>query len=169
MPERGSKAAFSAAFPMHEILLVPSQRQCWNSLEAYKSQRDAKKSLAYGSLTAQLNLLPSITGAGKCQKEGTFRGPGARRVQKHTFPKRLLCCGSSQGQADSHQCGSPECQDGEANWHFSCFIIRGVDKKSKKTLEEECEIAGFGVGLCGKRQLRQNRADKQMGCESSEG
>lgn len=103
------------------------------------------------------------------QGSSNASSPGARRVQKHTFPKRLLCCGSSQGQADSHQCGSPECQDGEANWHFSCFIIRGVDKKSKKTLEEECEIAGFGVGLCGKRQLRQNRADKQMGCESSEG
>lgn len=84
---------------MHEILLVPSQRQCWNPLEAYKSQHDAKKrSLAYGSLTAQLNPLPSITGAGKCQKEGAIQGRAAAMAaaQEHggyrNTRSQSICC-----------------------------------------------------------------------------
>lgn len=32
-------------------------------------------------------------------------------------------------------------------------------------LEEKCEIAGFEVGWCGKRQFPQKSADKQMECE----
>lgn len=41
------------------------------------SMMQKKEALLTGSLTAQLNPLPSITGAGKCQKEGAIQGRAA--------------------------------------------------------------------------------------------